>query len=336
MRTDHLIASLLGVWLALHLFPAEAQNRDMRSCLSIADINARVDCLEFGGSINAEPPAANRTRQPQPMLSPSFDCRAARDMVERAICTNAMLADADSRLGQAYQSAVRRVQDSRNLQDEQRDWIIERYNRCTTSSGPALLSCVLETTRARTVTLLQIAAAAPVSPPVPMPSVSSKPAEALSVPTPSAPTAVPLGAMPSNKAAVTAEPVSRPTPTPSPVTSTSPANSNGDTSGVGNVLLFLVFLALLGVVVKISNSARRRRMLIAKYGDADAERILAGHVWQGMTEEQLIDSWGRPVEIGSEVTRAKTKEIWKYSQTGKNRFKERVTLENGVVSGWKN
>jgi hypothetical protein len=54
-----------------------------------------------------------------------------------------------------------------------------------------------------------------------------------------------------------------------------------------------------------------------------------------MTQEQLADSWGEPVDVGSEVTRAKTKEIWKYGQTGKNRFRERVYLENGIVVGWK-
>jgi hypothetical protein len=101
------------------------------------------------------------------------------------------------------------------------------------------------------------------------------------------------------------------------------------------VILVLIFAVGLAIVVKIMNGVRRRRMLIGKYGPAIAERILARQVWQGMTQEQLADSWGAPVDVGSEVTHAKTKEIWKYGQTGKNRFRERVYLENGIVVGWK-
>jgi uncharacterized membrane protein len=58
-------------------------------------------------------------------------------------------------------------------------------------------------------------------------------------------------------------------------------------------------------------------------------------VWQGMTNEQLIDALGNPVEVNQEVIRNKTKETWKYNQTGKNRFSNRIYLENEVVSGWK-
>ncbi|KQW21377.1 hypothetical protein ASC80_14950 [Afipia sp. Root123D2] len=81
---------------------------------------------------------------------------------------------------------------------------------------------------------------------------------------------------------------------------------------------------------------RRREELIGKYGQEVAEEILAGKVWQGMSEPQLLDSWGSPVEVGREVIRNKVKETWKYGQTGKNRFLNRVYLENGIVIGWKN
>ena len=121
-----------------------------------------------------------------------------------------------------------------------------------------------------------------------------------------------------------------------PSVSVAPVSSGSDDGFPAKVFLFLLFIVGLFAAVKISNSARRKRLLIAKYGEATAARILARHIWQGMTEEQLIDSWGRPVEVGSEVMRTKTKEIWKYGQTGKNRFRERVTVENGIVSGWKN
>jgi len=66
-----------------------------------------------------------------------------------------------------------------------------------------------------------------------------------------------------------------------------------------------------------------------------AEGILAGKVWQGMSNEQLLESWGNPADIDREVRRTKTKETWKYNQTGKNRFANRVFLENDIVIGWK-
>jgi hypothetical protein len=79
----------------------------------------------------------------------------------------------------------------------------------------------------------------------------------------------------------------------------------------------------------------RREGLIAKYGSAQiADAIIAQKIWQGMTCEQLVDSWGRPVDVDKKVYKQKTNETWKYGQTGKNRFSQRVFTENGVVVGW--
>jgi hypothetical protein len=61
---------------------------------------------------------------------------------------------------------------------------------------------------------------------------------------------------------------------------------------------------------------------------------LAHKIWQGMTKEQLVDSWGRPEDVDQKVYKTKTKEIWKYGQMGKNRYRERVYAEDGVVVGW--
>jgi len=57
-------------------------------------------------------------------------------------------------------------------------------------------------------------------------------------------------------------------------------------------------------------------------------------IWQGMTQEQLIDSWGRPVARDQKIYKTKTAETFKYNQTGKNRFGSRVQVENGLVVGW--
>jgi uncharacterized membrane protein len=81
--------------------------------------------------------------------------------------------------------------------------------------------------------------------------------------------------------------------------------------------------------------AAKKKKLMQKYGDEEIVRRLMGRViWQGETEEQLIDSLGRPIAVDNKVLKTKTKQIWKYNQTAKNRYSLRVTLEDGVVVGW--
>jgi hypothetical protein len=100
-------------------------------------------------------------------------------------------------------------------------------------------------------------------------------------------------------------------------------------------LIFIV-VAVIGLFVafKILRYAARRRFLISKYGLEVGLRILGRKIWQGMTAEQLLDSWGQPADIGRQVYKVKTKETWKYNQDGKNRYKDRIFLEDGYVVGW--
>jgi len=56
--------------------------------------------------------------------------------------------------------------------------------------------------------------------------------------------------------------------------------------------------------------------------------------WQGQTPEQLVDSIGHPVDVDKKVLKTKSKEVWKYNQTGKGRFSLRITIENDLVVGW--
>lgn len=79
----------------------------------------------------------------------------------------------------------------------------------------------------------------------------------------------------------------------------------------------------------------RRERLMEKYGDVDlVDRLMKKMFWQGQSEEQLIDSIGKPVGIDQKVLKTKFKEVWKYNKTGKGRFALRITLENGLVVGW--
>mgnify|MGYP001236450070 CR=1 FL=1 len=80
---------------------------------------------------------------------------------------------------------------------------------------------------------------------------------------------------------------------------------------------------------------QRRAALIGKYGDVElVDAIVAGRIWQGMSEEQLLESWGSPVDISERVFKTKVARTFKYNQTGKNQFADRVMVENGFVVGW--
>jgi len=99
----------------------------------------------------------------------------------------------------------------------------------------------------------------------------------------------------------------------------------------------LIIVAIIGFVVlfKLLGYLARRKRLIEKYGRDLGLRILSGTVWQGMTSEELLDSRGVPIDKDQTLYKTKINETWKYKQTGKNRFKERIYLENGIVVGWK-
>ncbi len=80
---------------------------------------------------------------------------------------------------------------------------------------------------------------------------------------------------------------------------------------------------------------QRCKQLTAKYGDPEvARRIMQRVVWQGETQEQLRESFGAPADIDQKVLKTKSKQVWKYRPTGKNRFGLKVTLEDGVVEAW--
>ena len=80
---------------------------------------------------------------------------------------------------------------------------------------------------------------------------------------------------------------------------------------------------------------KRRAALLAKYSDPKIVDKIMRHVfWQGQSQEQLLDSLGRPADVDQKVMKTKVKEIWKYNPMGSNRFGLRITIENNVVIGW--
>jgi len=82
--------------------------------------------------------------------------------------------------------------------------------------------------------------------------------------------------------------------------------------------------------------ALRRKRLLEKYGDeALVDRLMNRDVWEGQTQEQLIDSRGRPLAIDQKVLKTKITNTWKYQQMGRGQYALRVIVENGIVVGWK-
>lgn len=69
----------------------------------------------------AAPPVARRA--PSRDFSPSFDCRYARTRAEIAVCDDPRLAAADRALSRAYEGAIARGADRRDLRDEQDQWL---------------------------------------------------------------------------------------------------------------------------------------------------------------------------------------------------------------------
>ena len=101
------------------------------------------------------------------------------------------------------------------------------------------------------------------------------------------------------------------------------------------IIVLIVAVIIAWLLISAHKTKKRREALLQNYGDTRlVELIMRRMFWQGQTEEQLIDSLGRPLDIDERVFKTKTKETWKYNQIGKNRFGLRVTLENGIVVGW--
>lgn len=109
------------------------------------------------------------------------------------------------------------------------------------------------------------------------------------------------------------------------------------------VIVFCIVLAIpsLWRAAKAANEAAqaaeeaRRQDLIRRHGPEIAAPILAGKIRQGMTTDQVRESWGSPADIDQNILKTKTKETWKYNRIGKSRYSNRVFFEDHIVVGWK-
>jgi hypothetical protein len=108
-------------------------------------------------------------------------------------------------------------------------------------------------------------------------------------------------------------------------------------------MVFAAIAILLWISSIMLKKRRQKRAFLARYSELMTKyndqqivvAIMGGKIWQGMSQGQLIDSRGPPEDRDQTVYKTKTKQTWKYGRSGKNRFRERIYVENGTVVGWK-
>lgn len=99
------------------------------------------------------------------------------------------------------------------------------------------------------------------------------------------------------------------------------------------ILGVIVFFVAYAIREQFSEAKKSRDIKI-KYIDSDPkvrERIQKKMVWIGMTEAQLIDSWGQPNRKSKRLLKTKIKDTYYY---GSIKYSSKVYLENGRVVGW--
>jgi hypothetical protein len=85
---------------------------------------------------------------------------------------------------------------------------------------------------------------------------------------------------------------------------------------------------------ELADSAARRANLVARFGERDAGRIMAGEYWQGATVEMMAESLGAPADVRERVYKSKTKATHYYRPISAQRHELKVHYENSVVVGW--
>jgi len=101
------------------------------------------------------------------------------------------------------------------------------------------------------------------------------------------------------------------------------------------IIISIMAFLMLWYFAHVRAVEARKISLMEKYNDAETvKKILEKCFWQGQTSEQLLDSLGRPYDIGRKVMKSKTKEVWKYNRLSTNRYGLRITLEDDIVVGW--
>jgi uncharacterized protein len=152
MLNRHVVCCLVvGVFAALS---THVDARDFRPCLTIKDIDQRIECFEGRAQPQGEtaPPVA------APNFSTSFDCNKAASRIEILICSDSVLAQLDAQMGQAYLQALKSQSNSATVVNDQRRWLASRDTRCGSSILSLIRTCLIQMTTARIAGLAAAAA----------------------------------------------------------------------------------------------------------------------------------------------------------------------------------
>ena len=100
-------------------------------------------------------------------------------------------------------------------------------------------------------------------------------------------------------------------------------------------IIIIILIVAAFIYIPYATSKARKERIYEKYGHTEiADRIVNRTIWVGETREQLLDSWGSPLDIDEKVLKTKRKEIWKYFRKSANRYGYKITVEDGIVVGW--
>jgi hypothetical protein len=167
--------------------------------------------------------------------------------------------------------------------------------------------------------------------------VASESPEEQSLPSTSATTAASPVAPMTPASAVSESASPEPTPAPEAAEPAAPEQMSSIFTTEHAVVVIFVIGFLITGIVKVGRyyNRKRREYLLSKYRDQFiVDKIMRHMIWQGMSKEQLLDSWGSPANEDQKIYKTKVTETFKYSQYGRNRFHNRVRLDNGIVVGW--
>ena len=83
----------------------------------------------------------------------------------------------------------------------------------------------------------------------------------------------------------------------------------------------------------------KRERLLKIYTKEQVDKIMSKQLWLGMTEETLFEARNRPLDISESVSKGVVKKKHYYDKStnrlGNDAFDFEVTLEDGIVTGWK-
>ncbi|MGR5443673.1 hypothetical protein ACPV47_02130 [Vibrio jasicida] len=109
-----------------------------------------------------------------------------------------------------------------------------------------------------------------------------------------------------------------------------------------DILISLIIFSIIFRILQNIQTLYDESKLINKYGDKEVvDKIMKRLIWKGQTEEQLIDSVGRPTYLIHEHHISGVKEVWRYEHSRKKygRYRDfgkqppdfEVFIENGKV-----